>query len=564
MICLPLIVEIVIIYSFFVLGAVFDQKVGNFQDKIPIAGSDDPKIQLYQAGRMGTCFIIMGLTLIKWGTDFMIPPTTQMGFSYQEEMQKYKEIEQLQRRQGLVVGSISFVCFIGMFLVCFADSPIFEDYYYVILPLLKFFEYLLSLVFLKGFRDQLYIMPIRFGLKMSILIMILSFEKLHKMIAGYVILFIMRIFEESLYVRFHQTFVLSYFSKTFEKTEGLRQKDSKLRRKYINSLSELGDKSTSVLITWMYPVVVAFVYLFYDFTAYSILQIHFLYYLIFLIFFIAFEPLVQILINYLRILSDRSYFCPAIHEHSSLNFKQRQTSWSLSYLKIHDESLDLSGQVKTLFCTGFSAQLYLLLSTLGFGMIIFMIGVKLLSYNSYSPFLDYWLFLFGLFTYVTCLILKILTIRIGKKIGWKISSLNNLYQIDARGEIIRSREDYIQDRFVRAAMNNASKQDNTVDMMISETSDDVIQLIKNQENRALLSFRIGEMLNKFEIISKLDKDKIFKDIQRKADVFSAEQLREKIQAASDPIYKINLIATQRIKECRSHPKFPVELLYKWR
>lgn len=57
----------------------------------------------------------------------MIPPTTQMGFSIQEEMQKLKEIMQLPKRQGLVVGSLGFVCFIGLILVCLADNQVIED-----------------------------------------------------------------------------------------------------------------------------------------------------------------------------------------------------------------------------------------------------------------------------------------------------------------------------------------------------------------------------------------------------------------------------------------------------
>lgn len=185
---------------------------------------------------------------------------------------------------------------------------------------------MLSLIFLKKLKDQLYIMPIRFGLKISIYLMILSFEKLHKMVASYALLFAMRLIEEIYFVKYHNFFVLSYLSKSFEKATELQDKDRKSRRRFINSLAELSDKSVSTMITWIFPTTVLFIFLFYEFTAYSMIKVHYLYFFLFTVFFIPIEPFLLLLANYIRTLQDKHYFCPEIHELSNNNFRERQTS----------------------------------------------------------------------------------------------------------------------------------------------------------------------------------------------------------------------------------------------
>ncbi|CAG9332327.1 unnamed protein product [Blepharisma stoltei] len=561
----PLSIEMFGLWSFFVWGGVLNYELGSFQDKIPITNSDDDRITTYQAGRLGTCFILLGLALVKWGTDFLVPPNIQTGFSYQEEIQKYKEVEELSRRQGQIVGYTVLTAIIGVILVSISDSPVFQNYYFLILPALKIVEYLFGLMALRSVKEQLYSMPIRLGMKISIYTMMLGLDKLSEMIIAFVIIFVMRILEESIFVKYHHMYILSFISKGFEKSSELRPKDKRSRRKYINAIAEVGDKCMNIMNSWIFPYSVLFIYAFYQFTAYSMIQIHYLYFFIFVMFFAALEPVIQILINYLRILSDRTYFCPDIHEYADVNFRQRMSTWSLSLIKIHDESLDLSKQVEKLFCTGFSGQLYIILAIFSLGIFMFTIGLKFISFNSFSPFLDYWMFLYGLFAYVTSFILKTFVHQLGTRFVWKISKLNRLYQKDARGEIIRSREDYIQDRFMKASLDNNLKEEYTdQEIGIGETSEEIIKLIKDCSNRSLISYKIGERMNKFDFINRVDKERIFGSFMRRADAFSSAFLRDRINNVSDPVYKISLITAQRLKENKSLPKFPVELVYDWK
>lgn len=112
-------------------------------------------------------------------------------------------------------------------------------------------------------------------------------------------------------------------------------------------------------------------------------------------------------------------------------------------------------------------------------------------------------------------------------------------------------------------MNNASKTKPVIDMSISDTTDDIIRIIKNSSNRALLSFKIGEKMKEFDVANKVSKEKVFKMYHRNVEAFSLNNLKEQLRRAKDPVYKIILRTAERIKEGKKVPSFPSELVYRW-
>jgi hypothetical protein len=65
-------------------------------------------------------------------------------------------------------------------------------------------------------------------------------------------------------------------------------------------------------------------------------------------------------------------------------------------------------------------------------------------------------------------------------------------------------------------------------------------------------------LNRF-----VDFEQFFEGIKNINDLLSVGRIEEKIGMAIDPVIKVGLVNDKRIKERRTFPKYPNELLYDW-
>lgn len=536
----------------------FKYQTGNFEDTSVIKDLDSTNVKLYLTSRMGTCYLFLGLLLMKQGTDLIIPATVYTGFSYETQTLQYKELLLLPKKQGYVIGSVVFVGFLSTLLDSLGQIPFFQDFYYLIFPFLLIFEYLFKVVLIWLFENDLETLPARISLKISIFLMILNTSQFHICL----ILFYSVLYWNFIYTAFfehlHCNFVFSYFKKSIEKRQMTSNPTS---NNFSYACSELSERSLILLSNLISLTLTVYFYFMYDFYTYSFPINYFLYLIFLQCICLLYQIPGELLVEYVRITRDTDYSVPEVLQRSTANYKQRLCRWALSIVKIHDAAVSLSPISTVVFMSAWSSQLFFTLTFFCYGVFFFCHSVKLWRISTNNPFLDYWTVVFGIMTFASFFIVKILFRSIGKLVFWRIPILNQLFVIGIDGKAIKNRDEFIGDAILREKIKSSGKE--KLNFSVVDLGEKLLDTIKNNENLKEIKEMVAAEFRDQGIFDRMNAIDLFKDFKNRIDAINDKKFEERIKRVIEPNKKIELINAKMLKRMETFPDYPAELIYNW-
>ena len=557
----PISILLTIMMSMLMYIDYFKYIAANFTDKTVITDINSIKVVLYLASRAGVIFLVVGLLLIRWGTHLIVPTKAHFGFSYEAEVSQIKEITELPRRQGFVLGSSIGVALFAILMDSLSNLPIFQTYYFIIWPVLLIAEYLFKIMLIKYFEDEIITLPARIGIKVAIYLMILNCYNFHVVLLLYTSTYLWRFVYSAFLEKYNLIYAFEFIRKMIEKRE---ISESTIKKHHFTyAASELSERSLNILILFLSPVLTLFIYQYYELYAFMLDSSYFLYFILYQILVVSLDPLKEILLNFIRIARDSNFRAPEIFERANLNYKQRLTKWALSLVKIHDEKLKFSPIEIEVFMAAWSSQLFFALTPFGFGIFLVAHACKMWKISNNSPFMDYWMFMIGVVTLVASLIIKEISQKIGKLLLWKISNLNQLFIVGADGKQITSREQYIDDAFLKKKLEGDFDGNEGVAYYISDFAENLMDIIKDNDDHALIKRLIADQFREKNVYEKINHHKIFEDVKNRLEVLKENKLDEIIKKTEEAAMKISLINVKKMKNAEVLPRFPPELIYPW-
>ena len=532
----------------------------NFTDTTVITDVNSTKVILYMDSRIGIILMVSGLLLIKWGSNLIVPTTAYFGYSYETQKQQYKVIQELPKKQGFVMSSAIGIAIASIILDSIGQLPVFQIYYFLIFPIILISEFFAKIYMLKYFENELETLPARIGIKIGIFIMLLNIYEFHLMILLYTIWMSWNFFYGAFIEKYSQIYIFEYIIKSIEKRD-INENNMK-KHNLIYAISELSERSLNVLMCFITPMITGYVYILYDLYQYRLDSIYILYFLLYQLVVLVFEPFKEMIINFIRITRDYNYRVPEVFEYSLINYRQRLTKWALSFIKIHDETLNIPFIEQDVFMIAWSSQLFFSLTPFAVGIFLISHACKMWEISKNSPFMDYWMCFFGVCTLITAILIKKIGLKIADSLLWKISSLNQLHIVGVDGKAISSREKYIDDIILKQKLEGEDAKDSKT-YFIAEFSEELMQIIKDNDDNTLIKRHLAKALKEKHIYEQINSQKIFEDIRNRIDGLNQQKLEERIQNVIDPLTKIFLVNAKMIKNSEKYSRYPLELVYNW-
>lgn len=539
----------------------FKYITGNFTDKTVITDLNSTKVSLYMSSRAGIIFCVSGLLMIRWGSHLIVPAKAHFGFSYEIQTLQYKEAFELPRKQGYVLGSTISVVILSILLDSLSQLPLFQTYFYCMFPVILIGEYLVKITLLKYFENEIMTLPARIGVKVSIFLMMLNSYKFHLALLLHFTTYLWSFFYSAFIEKYSQKYVFEFVRKLIEKREISENPVKKHNLTY--ATSELNERSLTMLMVFIAPMITSFIYINYDLYAFKMNLSYFWYFVVYQGFVLSFEPIRESLLNFIRVARDSNYRVPEVFERANLNYRQRLSRWALTHLKIHDENLKIPHIEEEAFMSAWSSQFFFAVSPFAFGVFLVNHATKMWKISTNSPFMDYWLFLIAFGTFVTAMIVKTASIQFAKTFLWKISNLNQLFLIGADGKTITNRAQFIDDAMLRKRIEGVSYEDTNNQYSVYDFAEILMQIIKDNDDPAFIKKLVAKEFKERKIHEKFDQKKIFDEVKNKIDVLNQLKIDERIAKTTEPTMKISLIKAKMLKNSERAPKFPLELVYPW-
>ena len=550
-----------VVWAIVVPAGTWDEQIGDFNDITPIQSSTDSRIKKYQSGRLGVAFFLSGLLLIKWAVSLLVPLKQSRGFSYESDMKRQEAMKELPRKQGPVLASAIVSMFIVWIYDAFGSYPIFTEYGEVWIGVFMLVSYGCSLVLYIFLQDDLYILPSKLVLKVSLYVMLLNSQRLSLVMFCSSIIAFQRIISQIVLVRVHKYYILEVIIKRYERNLPFRSIDDK-EIQVTDMLREAADNSLHILVAWLSATYALFAYILYDNFSYSLYRSHMLYCFYFLVIVAVLESLIHWLLSWSRQITGRNVPLASTIQAVYRQYQARGTNWALCSEMGESEEVRPLKRGQELAISGLSSQLFVTLTVFALGVLSCTLGVKLFRSWPVNPFLDYWMFIVGLLSAVVTIIIKSIAVVAVTKGLWKFRKNTPFFDRGVDGNVITNPTDHIKNEVMKLTdMFPARSLHRT--FQVASTAEDILSIASNS---ATVEEKINQLVSLFEemeLIALLNSEQCFSDLAKELDVSNPEQVKEKLKELQVPEHKVQLLSAHRAKLDIQFPAFPLELTYPW-
>lgn len=549
-----------VLWAITVPAKTWNSQVGDYNDITPIKSDSDARVVRYQSGRMGVGLLVAGLMLIKWSVSLLIPLKESTGFSYETDLKRQQEGRELPRKQGPVLASAIVSLFIALIYDSFGSFPIFTEYGEVWIIVFTCVSYAVSLVLYTFLQDDLYILPSKLALRLSLYLMLLNSQRLSLVMVGTSIIMLIRTINQVFLVRFHKYYILDILIKRYERTLPFQHVDDEAA-KVTNTLREAADNCLYVVVGWLSAGYALFAYVLYDFMAYGLYRSHMLYCFYFLAVVAVFEGLVNWLLSWARQMIDSKVALSAVIESVYYHYLRRSTRWALCSSAPHSPSMRTLNRGQELALSGLSSQFFLAITLFGLGVLNCAMGVKMFRSWPVNPFLDYWMFVVGVLSGGVCWGLKTAAVLVAKRVLWRIPGLNVYYERGVDGSVITNPTEHIHNEVLK--MTESAVPSSRRDFQVSTSADDIVSIASGKDSIDHKIRRLVELFEDMDLLSLINTEQCFLDLAKELDISNPEQVKERLKDLNVPEHKVQLLSAHRAKLDIPYPLFPQELLYAW-
>jgi len=537
----------------------WDSQVGDYNDITPIKSSEDARIVRYQAGRLGVALLMAGLLLIKWSVSLLVPLKESAGFAYEVHLKAQEESRELPRKQGPVLASAILSLFIAIIYDSFGSFPIFTEYGAAWIAIFMCVSYAASLVLYAFLQDDLYILPSKLALKLSLYLMLLNSQRLSLVMVCTGLIVLVRTLNQVILVRFHKFYVLDIIIKRYERTLPFQPIDDSAIE-VTNTLREAADNSLNVVAGWLSAGYSLFAYTLYAYLGLSLYRSHMLYCFYFLTVVAVLEGVVNWLLSWGRQMTGKAQLSTVV-QGVRRQYQGRATRWALCSPVPHSPSLRTLKRGQELALSGLSSQFFLTITLFGLGVLSCAVGVKMFKCWPVNPFLDYWLFVVGVLSGVVCWGFKTGAVLLAKWGLWKLSGLHVYYERGVDGSIITNPTEHIHNEVLK--MTAAAAPTSRRDFQVSTAADDIVSIAGGKDSIDDKIRLLMNLLEDMDLLSLINTEKCFLDLAKELDISNPEQVKERLKDLSVPEHKVQLLSAHRVKLDIPYSLFPQELVYAW-
>lgn len=498
--------------------------------------------------------------LIKWSVSLLIPLKESVGFAYGTQLKTLQESRELPRKQGPVLASAILCLFLALIYDSFGSFPIFTEYGAAWIVIFQCVSYAASLVLYAFLQDDLYILPSKLALKLSLYLMLLNSQRLSLVMVCTGLIVLVRTLNQVILVRFHRFYVLDMIIKRYERTLPYQPIDDEAIET-TNTLREAADNSLNVVVGWLSAGYALFAYVLYDYLAFGLYRSHMLYCFYFLTVVAVLEGLVNWLLSWGRQMTARKAQLSTVVQAVRRHYQGRVTRWALCSSVPHSPSLRTLKRGQELALSGLSSQFFLTITLFGLGVLSCAVGVKMFKSWPVNPFLDYWLFVVGVLSAGVGWGLKTAAVLLAKRILWKLSGLHVYYERGVDGSIITNPTEHIHNEVLK--MTASAAPPSRRDFQVSTAAEDIVSIAGGKDSIDDKIRLLVDLLEDMDLLSLINTEKCFLELAKELDISNPEQVKERLKDLSVPEHKVQLLSAHRAKLDIPYCLFPQELVYAW-
>jgi len=374
------------------------------------------RILQYQNGRTGLVLFLVGWYIL-YRTSYLMFPSECLTYEDPQEL-KFQN----RRLRGLYLWRVLSVLLFCVAIHQFAKSEVYSEYQFLFIVVFSWIGDKLSGRISSELDDELYAQPLSGGILLTIMIITLQVDKFSDFIIGYMTQIMIKIVKRSFLEPYklkiqRQVNKLKALLKI--KTPDEASTLSFADRQYLEQVIDFSGATVESIATWVFPILVAFNYFFYQELKLSIEKSFLVYFMAFSLMQAVSEIFYGVFFNNALECRTGSLISEKLAELRKL-YLNRETKWVM-HDKTPHKGKQLMESVHNLMRMGFSSQYFFLVALGMIGVVSVMYGVELWVIWEYNPFKDYLGMGSGVAIVFVCRVFELGVTFVGNKLKvWKL------------------------------------------------------------------------------------------------------------------------------------------------